>query len=163
MKPKEPQTSPLDMALDAALGRALRSPTPHADFRIRLTAALARAGQHEDADSTHMQLERERLEGLAELESGYLRLRRRTLGTLIGGAFAAGASLTLLFPWLTAVLGADAILVVAVLGGIAGLTIAGTSHLARSALVRPLQRVWEDTNSDWQEPGASANVRCSRS
>lgn len=161
MKPKElsAQTSPLDIALDAALGRALRSPTPHADFRIRLTAALARAGQHEDAESARMQLERERLEVLAELESGYLRLRRQTLGTLIGGAFAAGAGLTLLFPGLKAVLGADAILVVAVLGGIAGLTIAGTSRLARSALVRPLQRVWEDANSDWQEPGASANVR----
>ena len=156
MKPKElsARLSPLDVALDAALGRALRPPTPHADFRIRLTAALARAGQHEYTESTRMRLERERCEGLAELESGYLRLRRRTLGTLIGGAFAAGAVLTLLFPWLKAMLGADAILVVAVLGGIAGLTIAGTSRVTCSALVRPFQRVWEGANPDWQEPGA---------
>jgi hypothetical protein len=135
------------MALDAALGRALRPPAPPADFRIRLTATLARAGQHEDAESTRTRLERELHQGLAELESGYLRLRRRTLGTLIGGAFAAGAGLTLLLPWLKAVLGADAIWGVAVLGGTAGLMIAGTSRLVRSVLVRPLQRVWQGENS----------------
>ena len=141
MKPNELQgrPSPLDSALGEALARALPPPVPPPDFRIGLTAALARAGQHEDSESTRMRLERERREGLAELESGYLRLRRRTLGTLIGGAFAAGASLTLLFPWLKAMLGADAILVVAVLGATAGLTIAGTSRLVRSALGRPLQ------------------------
>ena len=138
MKPDElpARPSPLDAALDAALATALRPPAPDADFRIQLTAALARAGRDEDAEVTRMRLERERREGLAELESGYLRLRRRTLGTLIGAAFAAGAGLTLLLPWLKAMLGADAMLVIAALGGAAGLMIAGTSRLVRSVLVR---------------------------
>jgi hypothetical protein len=138
VKPNElpARPSPLDTALDAALARALRPPAPDADFRIQLSAALVRAGRHEDTEATRVRLERERREGLAELESGYLRLRRRTLGTLIGAAFAAGAGLTLLLPWLKTTLGADAMLAVAVLGGAAGLLIAGTSRLVRAALVR---------------------------
>lgn len=145
MKTREPSArpNPLDTALDAALGRALRPHVPPADFRLRLNAALARANERADEESPHIRLERERRDGLAELETGYLRLRRRTLGTLIGGAFAAGACLTLMLPRLRAVFGADTILVIAVLGGSVGLVMAGTSRLARSALARPFQRLWE--------------------
>ena len=145
MKPREltARPSPLDSALDAALGRALRPPVPPADWRVRLNAALAHAGEDQDAESSRVRLERERCQGLAELEAGYLRLRRRTLGTLIGGAFAAGAGLTLLLPWLKAVLGGNTMLIVAVLGGSIGLAIAGTSRPGRSAVARPLQRLWE--------------------
>jgi hypothetical protein len=110
---------------------------------MRLSAARAHAAEPEDAESVRMRLEHERRDGLAELEAGYLRLRRHALGTLICGAFAAGTGLRLLLPWLKAVLGSDAMLVVALLGGAAALAIAGAPQLGRSALARPLQRLWE--------------------
>ena len=144
MKPKElASPNSLDRALDAALGKALRPPVPPADFRIRLNAAREHADEHDDTRALRARLERERREGLAELEAGYLRLRRRTLGTLIGGAFAAGAGFTLVIPWLKGALGADVTMAVAMLGALAGLVIPGISRLGRSALARPIQRLWE--------------------
>lgn len=145
MKPEELSSRPGQLygALDAALERALRPPAPPADFRMRLSAARAHAAEPEDAESVRMRLEHERRDGLAELEAGYLRLRRHALGTLICGAFAAGTGLRLLLPWLKAVLGSDATLVVALLGGAAALAIAGAPQLGGSALARPLQRLWE--------------------
>jgi hypothetical protein len=85
---------PRAQALDRALSRALYPPALPPGFQRRLQAALAResAGAGSRAASrTHAQ--REQRERMAELDADYLRLRRRTLGTLIGGAFAAGAAL----------------------------------------------------------------------
>lgn len=113
----------LDTALDVALIRALPAPTLPTDFRQRLRAALARANDTESLDMQRARLEREHREGLAELKSGYLRLRRRTLGALIGGAFALGALVALLFPWLSATMGSHAVAAVAVFGGIVGLAV----------------------------------------
>src|ERR1700730_8895565 len=108
MKPEElcTQTSSFDTARDPALTRALPPPVVTAEFRVRLRATLARAGDHESMESRRGRLERERREGLAELENGYLQLRRRTLGTLIGGGFAGGAGVALVFPWVEGTLGA---------------------------------------------------------
>ncbi len=143
MKTEDPPAAagPLERALDAALAKALRSPTLPEDFRIRLKAALARAGAPESRESARARLEREGREGLAELESGYLRLRRRTLGTLVGGAFAAGAGVALLLPWLEAALGLDALRILAALGGVFGLAVGVVAWRERSALAHLLERL----------------------
>jgi hypothetical protein len=92
--------SPEMRALDAALSAALVPPALPADFDRRLAAALQAAPRDEWSRAARATLEQERRERLAEFESDYVRLRRRTFGTLIGAAFAAGAALTLAMPWL---------------------------------------------------------------
>lgn len=77
----------------------------------------------------------------AELENGYLQLRRRTLGTLIGGAFTAGAGVALLFPWLKATLGEHSMLALAGFGGVVGLVIGVSACLGRSVLDDPIARL----------------------
>jgi hypothetical protein len=101
----EPRTSGLDRALDEALGRAVGTPELPQAFRTRLNAALARTSET-DLLSLREQLESERQQQLEELHADYVRVRRGTLGTLIGVAFAAGAAATIAMPWLRAHLGA---------------------------------------------------------
>ncbi len=118
-------------ALDAALAAALEPPALPVGFRARLDAALdaleeSRLGTGRRA-ARAVALEREHRERLAELEAGYLRLRRRTLGTLIGGAFAAGAAVALAMPWLQAVFGPNTPLALAGAGAFAGLVLIGAS------------------------------------
>jgi len=100
----EPRRSELDGAFEEALGLALRPPETPADFRAHLQAALARAPEA-DLSSLRERLESERRQQLQELEAHYVRVRRGTLGTLIGVAFAAGAAVTIALPWLRAHLG----------------------------------------------------------
>ena len=88
--------------LDAALAAALRPPALPPGFERRLAAALAAAPQETTDRAT---LEREHRAKLAELEADYVRLRRRTLGTVIGIAFAAGAAAAVAMPWLQASFG----------------------------------------------------------
>jgi hypothetical protein len=124
-----------DRALDAALARALPPPQLPADFRARLSAAIAREAA---AEVPHAQqrarLEREQLARLAEFEAGYLRLRRRTLGTLIGGAFAAGAAVAVAMPWLKATFGPNALLVLAAVGAVVGIAIGVSAWVGRAGL-----------------------------
>lgn len=101
----EPRMSRLDIALDEALARALSSPTVPQTFRARLNAALSRSDET-DLLSLRERLESERRRQLEELETHYVRVRRGTLGTLIGVAFAAGAATMIAMPWLRAHLGA---------------------------------------------------------
>jgi hypothetical protein len=75
-------------------------------------------------------LEREQRATLAKLEEDYVRLRRRTLGTMIGGAFAAGAAAAVALPWVTARLGPIAPLVIASTGVVVGIWIGVASWLA---------------------------------
>ncbi len=97
--------SGLDRALDQALGRTLSAPElPHA-FRTRLNAALSRTAEP-DLLSLRDRLESERRQQLEALHANYVRVRRSTLGTLVGVAFAAGAATTIAMPWLRAHLGA---------------------------------------------------------
>ena len=108
----DPRTSGLDRALDEQLGRALGAPeVPHA-FRTRLNAALSRASET-DLLSLRERLERERRQEVEELEAHYVHVRRSTLGTLFGLAFAAGAAATIAMPWLRAHLGAFTPIVIA--------------------------------------------------
>ena len=99
-----------DDTLDSALRRALPAPPLPRDFRARLAAARSAAelGDRDASAALRARLEREQREQLAELENEFVRVRRGTLGTLLGAAFAAGAAATIAMPWLRAHLGSDA-------------------------------------------------------
>jgi hypothetical protein len=86
--------------LDRALRQALVAPALPAGFRQRLTAAIARTSS-EDAALRRELLERERIDQLGELQRDSVRLRLKTLGSLIGGAFTAGVGTTLAWPWIS--------------------------------------------------------------
>lgn len=101
----EPRTPGLDGALDEALGRVLSTPQVPQAFRTRLHAALARTAET-DLPSLRERLESERRQQLEQLEADYVRVRRSTLGTFVGVAFAAGAAATIAMPWLRAHFGA---------------------------------------------------------
>src|SRR5208282_810476 len=88
---KELQNDELHRALEAQLERTLAPPEVPAHFRAKLQSALVRAGDSSLSDA-RSRLECERRERLVELEQHYVRLQRRTLGLMIGGAFAAGAA-----------------------------------------------------------------------
>ena len=111
-----------DGALDAALSRVLEPPAVTDSFRERVRAALARAADTDLAD-LRAQLEAERREALAQLDANYIRVRRRTLGAMIGGAFAAGASAAIALPWMTRLIGPDAPMAVAAVGAAVGIGI----------------------------------------
>jgi hypothetical protein len=128
-KPLPPNQN-LERALDAALGRALPPPAVPADFRARLMAAISRVDE-ETLGEARRRLRREEAARLAELEAGYLRLGRRTLGTLIGAAFAAGVVLTLALPWLKEHLGPATPLLLSGLGGVIGAGIGLKAWLER--------------------------------
>jgi hypothetical protein len=133
---------PRERALDRVLARVLESPVLPAEFHARMQAALVRARESAGAGASgRARLEREQRERLAELEAGYLRLRRRTLGTLIGGAFAAGAAVAVALPLLRASFGPNAIFILAALGAVAGLAIGTATWLTRAEAPRPLERL----------------------
>jgi len=121
--------------LDAALARALVPPDLPPDFRARLTAAIARAADGEAlSPERRARLQREERQRLLEFEAGVVRLRRRTLGTLIGGAFAAGAAVAVAMPWARATFGPNAMLVLASIGAAVGLAIGLSSWLSRTSV-----------------------------
>jgi hypothetical protein len=112
-----------DSALDAVLQRVLWPPALPAQFQVRLQAALARARTAPGLPEARLQLEQERRELLQELQASYVRLRRRSLGTMIGGAFAAGAVSVWAMPWLEAHLGNLGPQALAAAGALVGLTV----------------------------------------
>lgn len=127
--------SAFEHALDTALARALRAPIPPGDFRTRVDAALRRAAESDGSrPAARARLEREQREQLAQLRAGYLRLRRRTFASLVGGAFAAGAAAALLMPWLEATFGPNALLLLAVGTALAGLAIVASYWTPRGGL-----------------------------
>lgn len=128
----------LELPLDQALRRALRSPELPHDFRTRLHSALARASEV-DLSAARKRLERERRERLERLEAAYVRVRRSTLLTLLGAAFAAGAAAALALPWLQGHLGVLAPLAISWGGVTIGLGITFAQPL------RALLRRWSDS------------------
>jgi hypothetical protein len=129
-------------ALDVALGRALRAPVPPADFGSRLRSAIAREALDAGGRAAHLaRAQHERGEQLATLQADFVRLRRRTLGTLIGGAFAAGAAVAVALPLLQARFGADALLLLTGLGALLGLIIGSASWITRVRIPNPLERL----------------------
>lgn len=133
MSPNDEAEDRLQRALDQALARVLSAPPVPKQLRTRVQAAVLRAGDQELAQA-RARLEREARVHLAELEQGYLRVRRRTLGSLIGAAFAAGAAVAWLMPYLKAHFGPNAPLVLAAGGAVVGLAIAAGSWLKRADL-----------------------------
>ena len=112
----------LDGTVDAAFARTLAPPALPVRFRAMLQEAISREADSSLADA-RLRLERERRETLVELERNYVRLRRQTLGTMVGGAFAAGAAAAVALPWVRAYFGAIAPLVIASTGVGVGLVI----------------------------------------
>jgi hypothetical protein len=137
-----PTDDPRAQGLDAALARALAPPALPASFHARLQAALVReqAGVGDRAAS-RARAQHEQRERMAELDADYLRLRRRTLGTLIGGAFAAGAAVAVALPWLQASFGPAAIYVLASVGALVGIGIGTASWIGRLRIPNPLERL----------------------
>lgn len=93
-----------ECVLDEALERTLRPPQAPQTLRARVSAARSRHAET-DLAAVRARLESERRQQLEALEADYLRVRRSTLGTLIGVAFAAGAAAAIAMPWLRAHLG----------------------------------------------------------
>lgn len=124
-----PSEVALERALEHALARVLKSPPLPMGLRANVRAALLRESQGEGDAQARARLEHR--EQLSAIKDDYVRLRTRTLGTLIGGAFATGAAIALAFPWLKATFGPNAILAVAVIGAVAGLVISSSYWLGR--------------------------------
>jgi hypothetical protein len=128
MTDPEQSRDELDRALDARLARTLAPPRVPVQFRTQLQAALVRAADSSLSEA-RSRFEREQRERLVELEQNYVRLRRRTLGIMIGSAFAAGAAAAVALPWLTVKLGPIAPLVIASTGAVVGIWIGVASWL----------------------------------
>jgi hypothetical protein len=127
----------LERALDGALARSLVAPALPGDFRRQLVAAVERSAASDHA-LLRTAIEREHAQQLAELHSGYVRLRQRTLGSLIGGAFAAGLLITLALPFITAHFGQNSVFVLPTIGVAAGLALSLRAWWQRSGLARLL-------------------------
>ncbi|HTP39228.1 MAG TPA: hypothetical protein VMI92_06595 [Steroidobacteraceae bacterium] len=126
----------LEQALQGALQRALPAPALPANFRARLHAAVARSATADPRQ--RQQLERELQLRLAELRKDYLSLRRRTLGSLVGGAFVGGIVFALAWPWLSSELGSLARFALPVGGAAVGIGLGASVWLRRSFLARLL-------------------------
>lgn len=128
---------PLERALDAALARALVAPELPAGFRQQLQAATVRSA---GADRAQLRAvaEREHAAQLADMRSGFVRLRQRTLGTLIGAAFAVGLLLNFALPWIKAHFGETGVFALPAIGAVVGLALSLRAWWQRSSLARLL-------------------------
>jgi hypothetical protein len=136
--PPEPMSGDaLERALDRALARSLVSPTLPANFRQQLHAAIARSPAVDHA-RLRAALEREHAQQLADMQSGFVRLRQRTLGGLIGGAFAAGLLIMVALPWIRAHFGPNAVFALPAIGAAVGLALSTRTWWQRSSLIRLL-------------------------
>ena len=126
-----------ERVLDQALARSLVVPSLPAGFRSQLQAAVARSTSIDHAQ-LRAAIEREHAEQLTELRSSYVLRRQRTLGTLIGGAFAAGVLLNFALPWITANFGQKGVVALPVVGVAVGLGLSLRAWWPRSSLSRLL-------------------------
>ena len=127
----------LERALDRALTRQLVAPALPAGFRQQLQAAIIRSPVQDSAGMAAA-LEREHQAQLAELQSQYVRLRQRTLGTLIGAAFAAGLLINFALPWISAHYGPNGVFALPAIGVAVGLALSARVWWRRSSLARLL-------------------------
>jgi hypothetical protein len=134
---RDPLDGALDRALDLALAKTLSAPELPTGFREQLRAAVVRIVP-EDRAQLRAALEREHTVQLAELQNGYVRLRQRTLGTLIGSGFAAGLAVTFALPWLKAHFGDNGVFALPAIGVAIGLALSLSAWWQRSSLARSL-------------------------
>jgi hypothetical protein len=125
------------VALEEALTRALPRPQLPIGFRTRLESAIASAPALDHSVQLRA-LDNEHDEQLSILRTDFIRLRRRTLGMLIGVAFAAGAAVAESMPWITNVLGSKAVFVGPSLGATLGVAIALAAWLRRDDMANLL-------------------------
>jgi len=130
--------TPMERALDQALTRSLVPPAVPGHFRARLLTAIGRASRV-DIEQSRAALAAEHDAQLAALKTGYIRVQKRTLGTLIGAAFATGVVVTLAMPWIRANYGDNAVFAVPLVGAAIGVAIGSLSWLQRTAVARLLQ------------------------
>lgn len=123
----------LERALDGALARAFVAPKLPPAFREQLRAAIAR-GASADVRNLRAAAEREHAAQLAELHTGYVRLRQRTLGTLVGAAFAAGLLINFALPWIKAHYGSTGVYALPAIGVAIGLGLSLRAWWQRSSL-----------------------------
>ena len=123
----------LEQALDAALARALVAPELPMAFREQLRAAVARS-VGADVEKLRAAAEREHAAQLADLHNGYVRLRQRTLGTLIGAAFAAGLLINFTLPWIKTHFGSTGVYALPAIGVAIGLGLSLRAWWQRSSL-----------------------------
>jgi len=126
-----------ERALDRALERHLVAPALPAGFRQQLQAAIIRS-RVQDPAAMAAALEREHQAQLAALQSQYVRLRQRTLGTLIGAAFAAGLLINFALPWIRAHYGPNGVFALPAIGVAVGLALSARVWWRRSSLARLL-------------------------
>ena len=138
----------LDRELDHVLGRALQPPEVPRDFRRRVHAALSRTTET-DLESLRERFEDERRRQLQALEADYVRIRRGTLGTLIGVAFVAGVAATIAMPWLRAHLGIYA--PIAIAWGAVALGLAMVS-------LEPLRELLQQGSDIGRSPGGDSRA-----
>jgi hypothetical protein len=136
--PTLPLESPLAQTLDMALARAIVPPPLPAGFRARLTAAVARQGVV-NIPASRLALAAEHQQQLAALKSGYVRLQRRTLGTMIGAAFATGALVAVAMPWIRMQFGEVGLLAVPMAGAAVGVALGAATWLRNSGVLRLLR------------------------
>ena len=127
----------LEQALDRALERNLVAPALPAGFRQQLHSAIVRSGVRDSA-AMAAALEREHEAQLAELRNDYVRLRQRTLGTLIGAAFATGLLINFTLPWISARFGPNGVFALPAIGVAVGLALSARVWWRRSSLARLL-------------------------
>ena len=125
-----PKSYPEDDALDRALAAALPTPSLPAGFAASLHTARAAEAALDLARQRH-RLEEEYERDLAALRSGYVRMRRDTLATVLGIAFAAGAVVAWGVPWLRATYGIDLSTLLPLLVLAAGLGAGATAWVER--------------------------------
>lgn len=122
-------------ALDHALRSALAPPPLPDGFRARLAAAIHRESPV-DLAARRRQLEREHRERLEQLQRDSVRLRLRTLGSLLGGAFFAGVGTSLAWPWISATFAPHAGLALGLIGAGIGAAIGLTGWQRSGASLR---------------------------
>lgn len=92
--------------LHSALQQALPAPDLPASFRTRLLARV-QSEQLADMAARRRQLDLDYQRERQQLQADYRQLRRDRLALIVAGAFSAGVCVSLLLPWLYALLGGE--------------------------------------------------------
>jgi hypothetical protein len=127
-------STPSELALDAALARALRPPTLPADFHARLRAGIARDPEELRREQCQ-NVEGEWRELRAELRRSRLQMGLGALGALTAAIWAPASTLHAVMPWAEAAFGELGAPLLAVGGTIVGLCLAGAAASGRWRLV----------------------------